>query len=394
MQDIRSISVIVVALVALIVLIIYRRPLVALIFRLAKTKKITKTRNGFATEFGEEPEQMTDERQKSQKIIEERQRVEDVAKEKEDETGREDWWDYFISKEYDKAIEIIEDQISKETDKDKIVNLESVIGLCLSEKNFNDGVRKLKAVIEKYPKCTDPYFWLCWIYSKNNFYDKAILILDDGIDNVQDKTKLLKNKVICLSNLGRLDEGLVILNEILRENSNDIGAHLMMADIYVKQNKNELANSCYKKALRANPNNEKTLREYADFLYNNNEKEKALIFRKKLVALFPNNSTHWTLLGNVYLDLGLDNKSLECYEKANGIAKEKEGWILANIGNIYRNKGFYNKAIGFFKSALEVKYESDYVHDRLSAALKLKAEEGEKEQQIINKVKGRLGLSA
>jgi len=374
MIDLKSLSVIVVAIVILILLLIYKRPLESILYKIARAKKV----KGFGLELSGEPEVIDIEQIQEDK---DKERLPQLSEKKEDS-----WIECLYKKEYDKAIKILENKISQEKDKEVIVDLECYLGVCLARKNFQDGIKKFEIVIDKYPKHNEPYFWLASTYRNADLFDEAISVLDKGISIVDNKLSLLKDKARFLKGKGRLEESINILKNILQENNNDIETHLILADIYLKKDDKESVISSYKQALRIDPNNEEALSGYASFLNGAEKKEDALVIYKKLITLFPQSSTYWTLLGNIYLDLELNSNSLECYEKANEIAKEKEGWILANIGNLYKNQGFYSKGIYFLKKALEIEPDSEYAHNRLSDSLKLKEEEDKKVKDIIDKV--------
>lgn len=374
MFDLKSLSIIVVAIAALILLLIYKRPLESVLYKIARAKKI----KGFGLELSGESEVIDIQQIQEDK---DRERLPQLSEKKEDS-----WIECLYKKEYDKAIRILENKISQEKDKEVIVDLECYLGLCLARKNFQDGIKKFEIVIEKYPKDNEPYFWLASTYRNADLFDEAISILDKGISIVDNKISLLKDKARFLKGKGRLEESINILKNILQENNNDKDAYLILADVYLKKEDKESVISSYKQALRIDPNSEEALSGYASFLNDSEKKENALAVYKKLITLFPQNSTYWTLLGNIYLDLDLNSNSLECYEKANEIAKEKEGWILANIGNLYKNRGFYSKGIYFLKKASEIEPNSEYAHNRLSASLKLKEEEDKKAKDIIDKV--------
>ncbi|HEY4874091.1 MAG TPA: hypothetical protein VIH86_00835 [Puia sp.] len=61
--------------------------------------------------------------------------------------------------------------------------------------------------------------------------------------------------------------------------------------------------------------------------------------------------------------------------KANEINNEKEAWIILNIGNMLKNKGFYSEGIKYLEKGLEIDKNSDYAHDRLATSIKLRQEE-------------------
>jgi predicted Zn-dependent protease len=123
-------------------------------------------------------------------------------------------------------------------------------------------------------------------------------------------------------------------------------------------------------------------------LDSNSGNEIVLFIYHQLTNLFPENPIYLTLLGNAYLSKELDGLALEAYERANGIAGEKQGWIVANIGNMLTNKGCNPLAISYLKKALVLDPESSYAHERLSQAIKNQEGEREKLGTILKSAKG------
>lgn len=374
--DCKAIAWIIGIFAVFIILVIYRKPLKELIYKLAKTKKISKTRDGLDLEFEGEPENKVKEVSEKDKLnLEAPGNAED------------DWFDYFFQKEYYKAIGALEKQKAKDKKEDVIVELECYIGLCMTRINYTDGITKFNEIKDKYPKYAEPYYWLAAQLKNGNSFKEAIAILDEGIAKVNNKPKLLKNKAKSLIDKNRLDESAKVIEIVLNEDKNDCEAYVLLAEIYSKKGDKALEEGSYRSALKANPSYEDALSKYASFLYDANRKKEALLIYKKLTGLFENNSTYFCLLGNTYLDLELNNKALDVYEKANELAQEKEGWILANIGNLYKNQGFYTKGIRSLKKAVVLEPDSEYAHNRLALSIKLRDEEDEKETKIIDEVK-------
>ena len=59
-------------------------------------------------------------------------------------------------------------------------------------------------------------------------------------------------------------------------------------------------------------------------------------------------------------------------KKAEELSKNREAWILHNIGNMLNNKGFYTEAIQYLNKGLKIDSASQYAHDRLSSTIKNK----------------------
>jgi len=82
------------------------------------------------------------------------------------------------------------------------------------------------------------------------------------------------------------------------------------------------------------------------------------------------------------LNLSMNDIALSSYQKAQEISEEKQPWIMSNIGNILKNRGFYTESIKYLQKSLAIQ-ESDYAYDRLSGAIKSKDEEATKDQNHI-----------
>lgn len=72
------------------------------------------------------------------------------------------------------------------------------------------------------------------------------------------------------------------------------------------------------------------------------------------------------------------------------MAKGKQAWIIANIGNLYRNRGFYREAIHYFNRALDLMPENEYAHERLAQSMKLRDEEEKKFAELSKQARRKL----
>jgi len=138
------------------------------------------------------------------------------------------------------------------------------------------------------------------------------------------------------------------------------------------------------------PNNTGILDRYARLLAKMTDKKLALIPYGQLIRLQPDNPNHLTLRANAFLELELHDLAMRDYKKASELAEDKQGWILANIGNLLKNRGFYREGIEYLKRAIELDPESQYAHERLALAIKLRDEEEEKLQELIKEAKREL----
>lgn len=217
-------------------------------------------------------------------------------------------------------------------------------------------------------------------YLHNDILDKCLDLADLGLSKAQSKTRLIILKAECLVRLQKGEKAIQLLEKSIEISPLETSYYTELIDNLEDPVSVE---RWYLIGLRHSPRNETLLAEYAKFLSTNGRKKEALYRYKTLLDIAPKNTDYLTLIGNLYLELGLNNKALVSYEKAKSLRDEDQAWILANIGNILKNQGFYSKAIMYLNQALSINPDDEYAHDRLSSALKSQTEENEKVKQLI-----------
>lgn len=140
------------------------------------------------------------------------------------------------------------------------------------------------------------------------------------------------------------------------------------------------------KAIQEIPENERLLSRYAQLITDHFEAKEALPVYYELVSLSPDTSQYRTLRANLFLQLDLNDLAMSDYKRANELAGEKQAWILSNIGNLFKNRGFYEEGISYLKRALEIQTDDDYAHERLAQSLKLRIEERKKADEILKEI--------
>ena len=64
------------------------------------------------------------------------------------------------------------------------------------------------------------------------------------------------------------------------------------------------------------------------------------------------------------------------------IPMKEQPWIISNVGNILKNRGFYTESIKYLQKSLAVQ-ELDYSYDRLAGAIKSKDDEAARYQNHL-----------
>lgn len=135
------------------------------------------------------------------------------------------------------------------------------------------------------------------------------------------------------------------------------------------------------------PANATVLARYAKLLEEMTDKKLALVPYGELIALNPEDPKYYTLRGNVFLTLDLNDLAMRDYRTADELSKSKQAWIKANIGNLLKNRGLYRDGIEYLNQAIELGSDSQYSHERLATALKLRDEQEKTFQELFQEAR-------
>lgn len=301
----------------------------------------------------------------------------------QDEQPDTSWEQAEDDKDYEKAIERLQEKIEATDEEEDKRFLELQVGRIKAWLDFNQGIKYLEDKIEEQPDDAVGYYTLAWTYENHELDDESLAALDRGIESATRTVPLLWFKAAQLSFIGDTDRAKTILRKALEDEPGYEPAYTQLAHILITEGEYDEAKDLYESGLKALPNDEDLLFGYARLLEERKENEAALAMYTKLDRLYPDNSDYLTSLGNVYVTFNLNSLALEAYQKANTIAEENQGWVLENIGNLYNSRGFYSQAIDFLKRARELDPNSPYGADRLARALRLHGEERQRARKII-----------
>lgn len=306
---------------------------------------------------------------------------------KKDENQDESWVKYYwIDKNYDLAIKKISQEIEKEKDSIKKLNLLGYLCDIEYNKNTQVGMKKFEEFITKNSTNTVAYQHFASTLMKKNLTSQALEIIEDGLKKCNDKISLSIMKADLLSSIDKNSDAIEFLNE-QKALLNSPEIHSKLALLLEKSGKKDEALLEFLYGYRLDPINEKLLFEFAKISYNYDNKKVSLLLYKDLLKIDNENPTYWTLLGNVYLELDFYDSALESYLKANELSEDNQGWILANIGNLYNNKQLFSNAEKYLNKSLNIEKKSDYTLEKLSQVYKNSKEEKEKINQILKDAK-------
>ncbi len=211
--------------------------------------------------------------------------------------------------------------------------------------------------------------------SWENYYNQALDITNRALKEFKDDTELLILKSDHLYNIDEKENAIALLNDAKYSFIPDVA--ISLSKMYEDDDLDKAIDVLHT-AHSKYPNNKELTYKYARLLQEKGSHKEALYLLNFLCASNPKNFMYFGYLSNTCLSLNLYDKAMVNLKKANELAKEKESWLLHNIGNILNNKGFFSESEKWLRKGLEIEPSSEYAHDRLSKAIKSQNEEDDK----------------
>lgn len=211
--------------------------------------------------------------------------------------------------------------------------------------------------------------------SRDEHYDQAIDVANLALERFENDTDLLILKAELFSSIDKKEDAIAILND--KEYSTIPNVAIALSEIFEGDDLDkaiDVIHAAYSKY----PSNKEITYKYARLLLDKDRYKEALYLLNFLCVNDPQNTTYLGYLSNTCLQLGLYDKAMVSLKEASEISKEKEAWLLHNVGNLFKNKGFYSEAEKWLRKGLEIDPSSEYAHDRISSAIKSRNEEYKK----------------
>ncbi|MFX1320525.1 MAG: tetratricopeptide repeat protein [Promethearchaeota archaeon] len=222
-------------------------------------------------------------------------------------------------------------------DLDNAINLDSIklnkalyyqlkSRIFLEMKKFEDSIEVIDKAITLTPKRIDLYNSKSAILLYYNQYDDLLQFLDKMLETFPKMEKDIKmKKASVYRQLGNIDAGFKIIDELLEKNPEDYNILNYKAYWYQYANKKEEAVKIIEQVIENEPNNGAYYDSYGEILMNFEEYEKAVEQFQKAIKM---SSFGWFIY-QTYIKLGI------CY-------KELENYKLA-LKNLKRGKEYTNK---------------------------------------------------
>lgn len=360
-----------------IVSAMFKKDLSKILRKMSLVTRISKEDKTISAEFGDssnEPDMTTT----------------TAHKQSEDEQSKEEWLKLYAKKEFQLAYNELDRVTQLSSDRDEVIKNKAILCSIQSKFDFDKAIESIQLHIINHPENTYIYRQYSWIYSSVGSYNKALDVLDNAVDKVENKAEIIALKADVLNEIGDYQVGIDMIKETLSEDQYISEVYDALARLYKALGDIESSLTTYNQGFKQGILSLDHLYSYAIDLSNTNYySESIAVFKRLLVSDYRASDVH-CFMGNQYLQLGLYDFALNSYLKAEELSDVESAWVLGNIGNLYNNKGLYTKAVDYLQRAVILDNTYAYAAERLASALANKNQEVEREVLVIKEASKKL----
>lgn len=281
--------------------------------------------------------------------------------------------DYF-KEDYESAKTKLEKAKAKKAG-DDLLNDEIWLAYINFKINEKSGMKKLLELAGKHADNLNVRLHILRKLLWAQYTDKAIELINESLESFSGNSSLIILLSECHTQNCDIGEATNLLSNNAPSDNPEIA--IALSEIHENNKDLESAIDVIHSVYVNFPSNESVLYKYARLSADNEKNKEALYLLNYLTSNYPQKAVYWGYLSNSCLKLDLyDNAMIAC-KKAEELTQGKEAWILHNVGNMLKNKGFYTESIQWLQKGLKLSEQSDYAHDRLAQAIKSKEKESE-----------------
>jgi arylsulfatase A-like enzyme/Tfp pilus assembly protein PilF len=181
---------------------------------------------------------------------------------------------------------------------------------------------------------------------------------EDDVKSILPVQKKL-DAAIVLFDEGKMDESLLLLEEIIREKKNLARAYIYLFPMYQAKGQADKARELLERGYEHNPENYDILTAYGMLLSDRGEIDRSISILQEALAMIDFDPKVWNLLGIAYWRNGDEQKAEEHYRTALSL-DPNSAKTYSNLGALYFSRSMrtqdrteYTQAMEFFKKAIE-----------------------------------------
>lgn len=297
--------------------------------------------------------------------------------------------DYFINKDFPSAKLRLEADLVKQDGKDSLL---TKVWICACDVQI-EGKHKIEGLIDlcrSHTSSEELITLAASVLQQMGYIDIAIKILEGADREIAEKPSVLIGIANCHKANADIEQAILLLEGCEAIDDPDIA--LRLSFLFEEQDNKEAAIKSIHSSYVANPQNESLRYRYALLAGDLGWHTVSLYFLDTLSRQFPESIEYWGYLGNSCLALQLSDKALAFYQKADSCRKDQNsnGWIISNIGNLFRGKGLFSEAISYLSRAIQIDQKSSYAHEKMACSLNLQDNEEKLYHKKISEGKDKL----
>lgn len=300
------------------------------------------------------------------------------------------WTNSFLLGNYKKALEQIDQEIEEDAEPDDPNGMRIYRAFIMQFIDHKGGVDAFEELLAENPQLARSFEWYALSFQRTGKPNEALSIIERGLNTIpiEDADVLTIRKSLILRDMGNYGAALSVLNDLSINSSapETIASSFRHSGaIYMDKENPETARIYYLKAYYSAPNDINNLERVAEFLNENKFYEDELYIRKEIYDKNPSSPISSGYLGNSYLSNNLLNLAMDSYHRGEELSEEKQGWLRANIGNLFNNQGLYSMAIENLNTSIDIDSNDQYSLEQLASAMKNKSDELDKLQKLLAK---------
>jgi tetratricopeptide (TPR) repeat protein len=284
------------------------------------------------------------------------------------------WITYYMKKDYDKAKEELQKIISQEPCGD-VINEKCWLAYINLKMYKTNSLQEMKDLAEENKNKLNTLSLIVDMFMWEDCPDHAFELINNVLGRFPENEEFILLKSRCMDWKGDTIGAKLVLNNSHPEKYPNIAIEL--SKIYENEKDLISAINVIHSTYLNFPNDIKLVYRYARLLFDSEKHKESLYLLDLLTDKDPKNVEYWGYLSNCCLSLNLYDQAIIACKKAENLSESKASWILMNIGNLNKNKGFYTEAISWLNKGLLIDPTSEYAHGRLAQSIKDKTQEYE-----------------
>lgn len=221
---------------------------------------------------------------------------------------------------------------------------------------IRNSIRQLKTMIIKQGGPVDAHFLLAECYRREDNCQMAIVEYRYCLKSkkklfIATEKDVREGIVYCAKKLGKDDEVLNQLYELIRIDPKNDSYLFEMAKIFYKRGRIEQTVTYLDKTIKVNPAHADALSYLGMIMYHANQIKEAMMYLTKAVKYDPRNYRAYYYLGRLYMDGKDFNKAITYFEAAQRSPYYRIRCYIQK-GNCYKEMNEFNNAVEEYKKAI------------------------------------------